>query len=129
MNFWLIYDLLFLLAGCYGISLYAKVSMSGDLNDIKLLMPRKLKLEECLDPEDFLKRIKPWMLAFSGSIILTGAVGALENLGLGLPHEIYTGALGLCVAAALAFVIFMRRAADENWEQEEEEEKPKKRRR
>lgn len=121
MNFWLIYDLLFLLAGCYGISLYAKVSESGDLNDIKLLMPRRLKPEECLDPEDFLRRIKPWILAFSGCVIFTGAVGAMENLGLGLPHEIYMGGLGLCVAAALAFVIFMRRAADENWEQEEEE--------
>ena len=125
MNFGLIYDLLFALAGCYVISLYAKVSASGDLNDIKLLLPKKLKPEECLDAAGFLARIKPWMLAFSAAVILTGAVGAAEDMGLGLPHVAYQGMLGLCLLAAVMLVLQLRKAGDEFWDLEEEEEKPR----
>lgn len=125
MNFGLIYDLLFALAGCYGLSLYAKVTMSGDLNDIKLLLPKKLKPEECLDQAGFLARIKPWILAFSIAVILTGTVGAAEDMNLGMPHVVYQMMLLFCVLAALLFVIRMGRAASDYWEMEEEEEKPK----
>lgn len=124
MNFGLIYDLLFAVVGFYVLSLYMKVSQSGDLNDIRKLLPKKLKLEECLDSAAFFSRIKPWILAFGASVILTGAVGAMEDLKLGMPHAVYLAALGLCIAAAAAFVINLRRAVEKFWELEEEEDEP-----
>lgn len=122
MSFWMIYDMIFLLAGCYGLSLCAKVGMSGDLQDIKLLLPRNVKLDECLDAAGFIRKIRPWMVIFSASVVLNGGVGMVEDMKLGLPHMVHMVTLGLCLAAAVVFFIMLRRAAEEFWEQEDEED-------
>lgn len=122
MSFWMIYDMIFLLAGCYGLSLCAKVSMSNDLQDIKILLPRNAKLDECLDAAGFIRKIRPWMVIFSVSVVLNGGAGMVEDMKLGLPHTVHMVTLGLCLAAAVIFFIVQRKAVNEFWEQEDEEE-------
>lgn len=122
MSFWMIYDMIFLLAGCYGLSLCAKVGMSHDLKDIRLLLPRVAKPDECLDADGFIRKVRPWMVLFSASIVLNGGVGMVEDMKLGLPHIVHMVTLGLCLAAAVAFFIMQRRAISEFWELEDEEE-------
>lgn len=121
MSVWMVYDIIFLLAGCYGLSLCAKVRMSGQLEDIKILMPRNIKLEECLDAAGFLRRIWPWMAAFGASIVLNGLAGILEDMRLGLPHAVHMITLGLCLAAAVAFFVVQHKAVEEFWELDSEE--------
>lgn len=121
MSLWMVYDIIFLLCGCYGLSLCAKVRMSGQLEDVKILMPRNVKLEECLDAGAFLKKIWPWMAAFSAAIVLNGAAGIVEDMKLGLPHAVHMVTLGICLAAAVAFFVVQHKAVEEFWEQEEDE--------
>lgn len=121
MSLWMVYDIIFLLAGCYCLSLCVKVRGSGQLEDIKLLMPKKLEPEECLDSGAFLQRIWPWMVALGGAIVLNGAVGMLEDMHLGLPHAVHMVTLVLCIAAAVAFFVVQHRAIKNFWELDEDE--------
>lgn len=121
MSFWMIYDMIFLLAGCYGLSLCAKVRMSGKLEEVRILMPRNIKLEECLDTGGFLKGIWPWMAAFSAAIVLNGAAGIVEDMNLGLPHIVHMVTLVLCIAAGIAYFVVQHRAIKEFWDLDEEE--------
>ena len=122
MSFLMIYDIVFLLVGCYGLSICAKVGMSGDLEDIKILLPRNAKPDECLDPAAFLTRVRPWMIVFSASIVLNGAAGMLEDMKLGLPHVVHMATLGVCIAAAGAYFAIQHRAVKEFWDLEDPEE-------
>lgn len=122
MSLLMVYDIIFLLAGCYGLSLCAKVRMSGKLEDIKILMPRRVKLEECLDAEAFIKRIWPWMAAFGAAIVLNGAAGIVEDMHLGLPHEVHMVTLVICLAAAITFFQFQHKAVKEFWDLDDEED-------
>ena len=121
MSLWMVYDIIFLLAGCYCLSLCVKVRGSGQLEDIKLLMPKKAKPEECLDAGAFLRQIWPWMAVFSVAIIHNGAAGMLEDMHLGLPHATHMVTLGLCIAAAVAFFVVQHRAIKNYWELDEDE--------
>ena len=121
MSFLMLYDIIFLLVGFYGLSLCAKVSMSSDLEDIKVLLPRNVKPKECLDPAGFIGKIRPWMVAFSASIILNGGIGMVEDMKLGLPHWVHLATLGVCLAAAVAFFVVQHKAAGEFWDIDEDE--------
>lgn len=44
MSVWMVYDMVFLLCGCYGLSLCAKVRMSGRLEDRKLGLPHAVHM-------------------------------------------------------------------------------------
>lgn len=44
MSVWMVYDMVFLLCGCYGLSLCAKVRMSDRLEDRKLGLPRAVHM-------------------------------------------------------------------------------------
>lgn len=120
-NLWMLYDAVFLMAGLYGVSLCVKVNLSKDLTDIRLLMPRDVKIEECKDAAAFVGRVLPWMLVFSLSVILTGAVSLAEDIGLGIPHWAATAMFVVCCAAAAVFFVFQRKAVGEFWDKEEEE--------
>lgn len=120
MNYNLLYDLLFALAGLYVFSLYIKVSMSRDLDDIRILLPRKLDLNKCHDSDAFLKRIKPVILLFGASVLLTGVVGALEDVDIVENHGLYVGALVLCIVMAVFLVIKMNRTVKQFWDIKED---------
>jgi len=121
MNFLIIYDGIFLLIGFYGISLCVKVNLSKNLADIRLLMPRDVKPEECKDSAAFIARILPWMILFSASVILAGLTSLAEDLGSGLPHTAVIVMFVLCCIAAVVFFIFQRKAVGEFWDKDEDE--------
>lgn len=121
MNFLILYDGIFLLVGFYGISLCIKVNLSKNLTDIRLLMPRDVKLEECKDSTAFIERILPWMILFSLSVILAGLTSLAEDIGFGLPHMVTRVMFAVCCITAMAFFIFQRKAVGEFWDKGEEE--------
>lgn len=121
MSLWMVYDMIFLLAGCYCLSLCVKVRASGQLEDMKLLLPKKVKPEECLDAGAFLRQVWPWMAALGAAIVLCGAAGMLEDMHLGLPHAVHMLTLGLCIAAAAAYFVVQHRAIKCYWVLDEDE--------
>ncbi len=120
MSLWMIYDAVFLMVGMYGISLCVKVKLSQNLADIRMLMPRDVKLKECKDSAAFLGRMLPWMILFSVSVILTGLVSLGEDIGFGIPHTASQAMFLLCCLAAVLFFINQRRAVGEYWDKDEE---------
>jgi len=121
MNFFIIYDGIFMLIGFYGISLCIKVNLSKNLTDIRLLMPRDVKPEECKDSAAFIGRILPWMILFSVSVILAGLTSLVEDIGLGLPHTATIAMFAVCCIMAVVFFIFQRKAVGEFWDKDEDE--------
>ena len=115
MSFWFLVDALFLLAGCYGLSLAVKVKTSGKLEDIRRVLPQYAHPNRCKDAPAFIRRILPWLVVFSVATVINGFLGMI-----------------FFVAAAVAFLKVERDAVRKYWGEEDQpdqvREKEKKKR-
>lgn len=115
MSFWFLVDALFLLAGCYGISLAVKVKLSGKLEDLRQVMPKYAHPNRCKDAQGFIDAIVPWLMVFSVITVISGLIGMLEDLGVGLPSVVSTAGTILFFVAAVLFLKVERDAIGRYW--------------
>lgn len=132
MSFWFLVDALFLLAGCYSLSLAVKVKTSGKLEDISRVMPQYAHPNRCKDAPAFIRTILPWLVVFSVATGVSGLIGMLQDLELAIPQALHAGGMIFFVAAAVAFLKVERDAVRKYWGEEDQpdqvREKEKKKR-
>ncbi|MGM9537579.1 MAG: hypothetical protein ACI3VN_04530 [Candidatus Onthomonas sp.] len=120
MSFWFLVDALFLLAGCYGLSLAVKVKMSGKLEDLRRVMPQYAHPNRCKDAQGFIRTIVPWLVMFSVATIISGFLGMLQDLELPVPQMLNTAGMILFLAAAVVFLKVERDAVGKYWGEEDQ---------
>ena len=120
MSFWFLVDALFLLAGCYGLSLAVKVKTSGKLEDIRRVLPQYAHPNRCKDAPAFIRRILPWLVVFSVATVINGFLGMLQDLELAIPQALHAGGMIFFVAAAVAFLKVERYAVRKYWGEEDQ---------
>lgn len=132
MSFWFLVDALFLLAGCYGLSLAVKVKTSGKLEDIRRVLPQYAHPNRCKDAPAFIRTILPWLVVFSVATAVDGLLGMLQDLGMELPQMVHAAGMLFFVAAAVIFLKVERDAVRKYWGEEDQpdqvREKEKKKR-
>lgn len=132
MSFWFLVDALFLLAGCYGLSLAVKVKTSGKLEDIRRVLPQYAHPNRCKDAPAFIRTILPWLVVFSVATAADGLLGMLQDLGMELPQMVHAAGMLFFVAAAVIFLKVERDAVRKYWGEEDQpdqvREKEKKKR-
>lgn len=132
MSFWFLVDALFLLAGCYGLSLAVKVKTSGKLEDISRVMPQYAHPNRCKDAPAFIRTILPWLVVFSVATGVSGLIGMLQDLELAIPQALHIGGTVFFVVAAVVFLKVERDAVRKYWGEEDQpdqvREKEKKKR-
>lgn len=116
MDFWVFYDLIFLAAGFYCCYLWGKSKSTSDLEQLKLILPRNLKPEQCLDSDGFLAAILPYLLAMGIVLLLNGLITLLQDLGTGLPDILSWVGLAAVVLVIVLFIRQEQRAVDIFWD-------------
>ena len=120
MSFWFLVDALFLLAGCYGLSLAVKVKTSGKLEDIRRVLPQYAHPNRCKDAPAFIRTILPWLVVFSVATAADGLLGMLQDLGMELPQMVHAAGMLFFVAAAVIFLKVERDAVRKYWGEEDQ---------
>lgn len=118
MDFWFLVDALFLLAGCYLISLGVKVKLSGNLKDLQRVMPKYAHPGRCLDSDGFIRAILPWLILLGFATALNGLLSMLQDLGLSMPDIVHWASLAFFVLAAVLFLKMERDAVGRFWSEE-----------
>lgn len=119
MDVWFLVDVLFLFAGCYLISIGVKAKLSGDLKDLKQVMPKYAHPGRCQDAQGFLQAVLPWLFLFGGATALNGLLSVLQDVEIPLPSWLHLGSLGLFAVTAVLFVLRQRDAVGKFWEEED----------
>lgn len=127
MSFWFFADALFLLAGCYGLSLAIKVKTSGKLEDIRRVLPQYAHPNRCKDAPGFIRTILPWLVVFSVATAADGFLGMLQDLGMELPQMVHAAGMLFFVAAAVIFLKVERDAVRKYWGEEDQPDEARKR--
>lgn len=119
MDIWFLVDVLFLFAGCYLISIGVKAKLSGDLKDLKQVMPKYAHPGRCQDAQAFLQAVLPWLFLFGGATALNGLVSVLQDMELDLPVWLHWGSLILFAVTAVLFLLRQREAVGKFWAEED----------
>ena len=97
VDVWFLVDVLFLFAGCYLISIGVKAKLSGDLKDLKQVMPKYAHPGRCQDARGFLQAVLPWLFLFWTGFFLSKLRPEGEGRELRLPLAAALGKRSLLV--------------------------------
>ncbi|MCC8181461.1 MAG: hypothetical protein LIO45_00535 [Clostridiales bacterium] len=120
MTFWFFYDLIFLAAGCYGLYLCAKSKATGELESVKVILPKKLRLSECKDPDAFLAKLRPNLATVSVIVLAYAAISMAEDMGAEFPSWTGIASMILIIAAAVVYIVLQSRLVNQFWDIEDE---------
>lgn len=120
MDVWFLIDALFLLAGCYMISMGVKVKLSGDLKDLQRLLPKYAHPGRCKDPDGFIRSVLPWLVLFGVATAVNGLLGMAQDMALPLPSAVHWAGMAFFVVAAFLFLKCQRDAIGRCWSEEDQ---------
>lgn len=119
MDFWFLIDALFLLAGCYFISLAVKVKLSGDLKDLQKVMPKYAHPDRCKDKAAFIRKVSPWLVLLGVATVVNGFLSMLQDISLPVPDALHWAGMAFFIIAIVLFVKMQRDAVNQYWNEED----------